>query len=512
MESLRDRDPHEETVGSVGGPTSGAGPAAGGGRRRVGGILAGIVALALAAPAIPGTPVVQAADEEFGFITRWGSDGDGQLDRPEGIATDAAGNVYVVDWWNDRIQKFDSGGAFITMWGGEGSGPGQFYQIGSIATDAAGDVYVSDLWTNNTDRVQKFTPEGEFVTWWEAPGHVSDMAGAPDGSLYVAGGTPFREYIQKLSSTGSLINEWGSEGDGDGQFRGITGIAIAPDGSVYAADQGYEDTLTYTPRIQRFTSDGEFVTKWGSEGVGDGQFIGGGLGGVATDADGNVWVGEETSEDDAFETIPRIQKFTASGSFLTKWNGSSSSDGPSFMCLSGIATGAASSVYVANWCANEVWKFGPGGTTSASMFRPDGLISKARNKKYAGDGRYNATGKKQARKAKMQRGKAATFFIRGQNDGGAVDTFTVKGCKSGRGFKVIYLDGPKGTKKITKKVVKGNHRLENVAPGQEKTLRARIKVTKKAKTGRAKPCRVVLTSAGDPTKNDAVKAKVVARG
>ena len=35
-------------------------------------------------------------------------DGDGQLNRPTGIATDADGDIYVCDWMNDRVQIFDA--------------------------------------------------------------------------------------------------------------------------------------------------------------------------------------------------------------------------------------------------------------------------------------------------------------------------------------------------------------------------------------------------------------------
>ena len=41
---------------------------------------------------------------------------------PKGIATDSSGNVYVADMDNNRIQKFDSNGNFITKWGSHGTG------------------------------------------------------------------------------------------------------------------------------------------------------------------------------------------------------------------------------------------------------------------------------------------------------------------------------------------------------------------------------------------------------
>ena len=88
------------------------------------------------------------------FMGKWGSSGsgDGQFGSPAGVATDSAGNVYVADFGNSRIQKFDSSGTFILKWGSSGSGDGQFSFPRGVATDACS-LYVAD--TNN-NRIQKF--------------------------------------------------------------------------------------------------------------------------------------------------------------------------------------------------------------------------------------------------------------------------------------------------------------------------------------------------------------------
>src|SRR5438128_4027703 len=51
---------------------------------------------------------------------------DGELDYPAGVATDGSGNVYVADRTNNRIQKFDADGTFLTAWGTAGSDNGEF--------------------------------------------------------------------------------------------------------------------------------------------------------------------------------------------------------------------------------------------------------------------------------------------------------------------------------------------------------------------------------------------------
>jgi DNA-binding beta-propeller fold protein YncE len=55
--------------------------------------------------------------DDYGrFITAWGSPGsaNGEFKYPEGITVDKLEHIYVVDRGNDRIEKFDSNGRFIT--------------------------------------------------------------------------------------------------------------------------------------------------------------------------------------------------------------------------------------------------------------------------------------------------------------------------------------------------------------------------------------------------------------
>ncbi len=148
---------------------------------------------------------VQKFDGAGEFIMQWGSFGnhDGQFYFPRGIAVDPSdGAVYVVDMGNHRIQKFDTSTnvlpQLLTKWGGSSeaghaSSPqakeaGQLRSPWGVAVDGHGDVYVTD--TGN-QRVQKFDREGNFITQWGGFGNADGLFNFPFGIAVDARGAVF---------------------------------------------------------------------------------------------------------------------------------------------------------------------------------------------------------------------------------------------------------------------------------------------------------------------------------
>ena len=98
---------------------------------------------------------------------------------------DRAGNIYVADGYgtNNRIAKFTKDGNFVKTWGSTGSGQGQFNQIRGIASDAAGNVYVADA---GNKRIQVFDGQGTFKSQITNVGTPGDLRfGRFDVSLLV---------------------------------------------------------------------------------------------------------------------------------------------------------------------------------------------------------------------------------------------------------------------------------------------------------------------------------------
>ncbi len=89
--------------------------------------------------------------------------GDGQLKRPHGVGVDSAGNIYVGDTDNNRIQKFDNSGTYLGQWGATGTGDGQFRLPKVVKVDSDGSAFVADQFNH---LIQKFDSNGAFKAKW----------------------------------------------------------------------------------------------------------------------------------------------------------------------------------------------------------------------------------------------------------------------------------------------------------------------------------------------------------
>ena len=370
----------------------------------------------------------------------------GDFNSPSSVATDAAGNVYVADTFNERVEKFDASGAFLLAWGknvgGAGAGTctvaascqaasvgvqgGEFAANGpdSVATDADGNVYVAEYYGN---RIQKFTSSGVFVRAWgknvggvgvgvctvavacqagSSGGLGGELFGpqgvATDaaGNVYVAESANSR--IQKFDSSGVFVRAWGKNVGGSGvglctvagschqgnvgglgdEFSSPYGVATDGAGAVYVTDSSLY-------RAQKFDSSGVFLRAWGKNvggagvgtctvaascqpgvsGIQGGEFNANGAAGVATDPAGHVYVANAAAGG-------RVSEFDSSGAFLQAFGkdvggtgvgsctvaadcqvGSPGVPGGEFDAPVGVATGPAGALYIADYANRRIQRF-----------------------------------------------------------------------------------------------------------------------------------------------------------
>jgi gliding motility-associated-like protein len=244
-----------------------------------------------------------------------------------GVATDAAGDVFIADYGNKAVKKIAAGSNTPTA---IGSG---FTNPFGVAVDAAGDVYVADYGASAVYKI----PAGSNTPAAIGSGfnHPTGVAIDAAGNVYVADHA--NNEIKKIpagSNTPAVI--------GSG-FTGPIGVAVDAQGNVYIGDNGNNAVKKIPAGSNTPTTIGSGFSK---------------PYGVAVDAEGNVFVDDYGNN--AVKEIPA---------------GSSTpvSLGTGFSSPEGIAADGAGNVYVADHGNNAIKRIKPVGGYYIGPFLPAGL-------------------------------------------------------------------------------------------------------------------------------------------
>ncbi|MBN9388215.1 MAG: hypothetical protein J0I20_09210 [Chloroflexi bacterium] len=230
----------------------------------------------------------------------------GQLLNPVGMTTDLKGNLYVADPANHRVIVVDQAGNPrnviqsdpYNLEGNLGSARSVVITSGTNAVILVADPV--------NQRIEKFDITGKYLSQWTSNG-VSALAISPAGEVYALNTS--QAQVTKFDLDGKQLAQFGKLGSGNGEFRFPNALAVGKDNSLYVADTGNQ-------RIQKFDDKGTFQKAWGAKGAGDQEFGGDGLSdlysgptSIAVEpASGNLYVVDSASA--------RILKFDPNGQFL----------------------------------------------------------------------------------------------------------------------------------------------------------------------------------------------------
>ena len=329
---------------------------------------------------------------------------------PKDVTVDRLGNLYIADTWNDRVRRVDTSGIITTV-AGSGyrgysgdEGPAVFARLNrpnDVAMDGAGNLYIADSWNN---RIRRVDARG-MITTIAGSGHTSVYGYSGDGgpaveaelrapsgvaldgsgNIYIS--DTYNMRIRRVDSTGIITTVAGSGGTGVGSYSGDGGpavearldtpfdVAVADGGNLYIAD-------SYNNRIRRVDVSGIITTV---AGIGEGDYTRSSgpavmaalfsPHGVAVDGAGNLYIADTN--------FGLIRSVDPSGTISTiagpeRWSwGFSGDGGPADEAMlarpKGVAVDSSGNVYVADTENHRIRVL----TRASSFPSPTGLTATA---------------------------------------------------------------------------------------------------------------------------------------
>jgi sugar lactone lactonase YvrE len=196
-------------------------------------------------PGVP-APIADAFDDATGLersITG--------VEQPLGVALGRDGTIFATETGGERVVRaFDRNGkpaGVLTPPGIDVAGRVPVY----AAVSPAGEVFVSD---RAAATIYRYSAEGDFIEALRSP--FGDDGWAPlglafdrAGNFYVTDVTPGQHRVLVFDASGRLTRQFGTEGEGDGQFEYPNAVATDAAGRIYVADSN-------NGRVQIFDANG----------------------------------------------------------------------------------------------------------------------------------------------------------------------------------------------------------------------------------------------------------------
>ncbi|HAH31842.1 MAG TPA: hypothetical protein DCL44_05960 [Elusimicrobia bacterium] len=195
-------------------------------------------------------------------LIRYG-DAQGQVKNPRSFASDFKGKLYVADTSNDRLQIFDSSGAFISAFGEGGSKEGNFSDPSGLAVNDKGRIYIAD--TGNK-RLQAFNADGIFL-FAVGPKFGSVILQKPvavsiDNSKNIYILDAALKKVVVTDAAGKFLKVWDNSGD----LQNPVSMVYDGKGYFYILDKGASN-------VKLFDEDGIFTASFFAKGKGERELL-----------------------------------------------------------------------------------------------------------------------------------------------------------------------------------------------------------------------------------------------
>jgi uncharacterized protein (TIGR03437 family) len=352
------------------------------------------------------------------------------LASPQRLAVDAAGNFYIVD--AGRIRKVANGSATTMAGGGSPAGEGgpaasaQLLSPEGLAVDAAGNVYISDQGTGRILKVSSGTltriagggpPGAANVDGIPATGSLLSapygVAVDPSGNIFLADSTAARVreisfgVISTVAGGGTVLGDNGPPTKA--QLSDPLGVAVDAGGNLYIADFN-RVRLVSNGTINTIAGNGSAGYQ-GDNGVATAAELAS-PNSVAVDSSGNLYIADTGNNRVRLVSGGVISTVAGNGTYgFTGSNGAATSatlGAPAGVTIDssgnlyitdayrvlkvtkgkisaiaglaapqGVAVDVAGNVYVANPVSHRVYVLTPAGTTCAVAAAPTSLQSSA---------------------------------------------------------------------------------------------------------------------------------------
>jgi len=159
-----------------------------------------------------------------------------QFNKPTDFSFSKTGDIYISDGYkNSRVVCYRQDGTVRKIWGKAGTGKSEFKLVHAISVGPDDRVYVGD---RTNARIQIFDLDGNYIDEWNHVGKPYGLYANDNQTIFVCGLNPdsgeFRVLLLDLN--GKILTEFGSTGDGPGQFQMAHSLYVDKDGAVYVAD------------------------------------------------------------------------------------------------------------------------------------------------------------------------------------------------------------------------------------------------------------------------------------